>query len=143
MKKYLIALTLVGFAFTMVPPQAMANKQFSDQFKKIYAGDDADEAFKELVAEAKCNVCHVDKEDKKKIRNPFGKALHELLEKDNFPTAEFKKEPEKFADRLKDLLKKVEEQEISDPEHKTFGARIEAKLLPGGDILGKGLTDDK
>ena len=32
------------------------------------------EEFKKLVGEAKCNVCHIDKENKKK-RNPFGEAL--------------------------------------------------------------------
>lgn len=138
MKKLLIVLTIAGLSFNLTSP-ALAIKQLNDQFKAIYAGDDADERFKELVSEAKCNVCHVDKEDKKKVRNPFGEALHEALEKDEFPLAEFKKEPEKFADRLKDIFKKVEEEKSGDEEHKTFGSRIEAKLLPGGDAKGMGL----
>ena len=138
MKKVLLFVAVAGCAISTVSP-AFAIKQLNDQFKAIYAGDDADPAFKELVTEAKCNVCHVEKENKKKVRNPFGEALHEALEKDEFPLAEFKKDQEKFADRLKDILKKIEEKESGDPDHKTFGKRMEAKLLPGGDKDGKGL----
>ena len=139
MKKFLTLVLIAGFAFGMSTP-AMAIKQLNDKFKEFYAGDEADEKFKELVAEAKCNVCHVDKE-KKTVRNPFGENLHEVLEEDKFPLADFKKDPDKFADRLKDLFKKVEKLESGDPEHKTFGSRIEAKLLPGGDVKGKGLGE--
>ncbi len=139
MKKILVVGALIGFAMSTLPP-AFAIKPLSDQFKKNYAGDDADEAFKALVDEAKCNVCHVKGEKQKEVRNPFGEALQAALKEDDFPLAEFKKDQAKYADRLKDLFKKVEEKESGDPEHKTFGKRMEAKLLPGGDKEGKGLA---
>ncbi len=136
MKKLLFVVAVAGFALSTVSP-VFAIKQLSDQFKANYAGDKAEPEFKELVASAKCNVCHVNKENKKKVRNPYGKALHEALEKDEFPLKEFKKEPEKFAERLKDIMKKVEGEKSGDEEHKTFADRIKANLLPGGDVEGK------
>ena len=136
MNKILCGLVVAVFAVSSASP-AWAIKQLSDQFKANYCDDDANEAFKALVAEAKCNVCHVTKENKKKVRNPFGKALHEALEKDEFPLAEFKKDQEKYAERLKELFKKIEGEKSGYDDHKTFGARIEANLLPGGNKDGK------
>ena len=130
---------IASFALGSTTP-AWAIKQFNDKFKEFYAGDKADEKFKELVAEAKCNVCHVAKE-KKTVRNPFGETFHEILEEDKFPVMDFKKDPDKFTDRLKELFKKAEKAESGDAEHKTFGSRMEAKLLPGGDVDGKGLGE--
>lgn len=133
----LICFSLVcGFAFGLTGP-AWAIKPFQDHFVKIYAGDEANEEFKKLVGEAKCNVCHIDKEDKKKVRNPFGTSLQELLKKDEFPIADFKKDQEKYAERLKEVFKKAEAEKSADEKHKTFGDRIKANLLPGGDKSGK------
>lgn len=136
MKRFLLALAVAGFTLSCTTP-AFAIKQLNDQFKAVYAGEKADEGFKKLVSEAKCNVCHVEKENKKKVRNPYGSALHEALEKDEFPLAEFKKDQEKFAERLKDIFKKVSEEKSGDEEHKTFADRIKANLLPGGNTKGK------
>jgi hypothetical protein len=136
MKKFLFAVAVAGFLLSTVTP-AFAIKQFNDQFKTLYAGDKATEEFKKLVADAKCNVCHVAKENKKKVRNPYGAALHEAVEKDEFPVAEFKKDPEKFAERLTAIFKKIEEEKSGYEDHKTFSARMKANLLPGGNIEGK------
>lgn len=136
MKKFLFLLAVAGMSVSFASP-ALALKQFNDQFKKVYAGEKASEEFKELVAEAKCNVCHVNKENKKKVRNPYGEALHEAVEKDEFPVAEFKKDPEKYAERLNAIFKKVAEGKSGYEEHKTFADRIKANLLPGGNIEGK------
>lgn len=133
----LFGLCVVAFVACGLAQPALANKQIQDRFKAVYADDKADKDFKALVEEAKCNVCHVEKEDKKKVRNPYGKALHEALEKDKFPMADFKKEPAKFAERLNDILKKAEAEKSADENHKTFGDRMKAKLLPGGDKDGK------
>jgi DNA polymerase III sliding clamp (beta) subunit (PCNA family) len=129
-------IAVLGFSLSVCSP-AWAIKPFSDSFKAIYAGDDATEEFKTLVGEAKCNVCHVEKEDKKKVRNSYGKALHDMLEKDEFPIDEFKKDQAKYADRLKEIIKKTEGEASGDEKHKTFGDRIKANLLPGGDKDGK------
>lgn len=133
----LFCLCIVSFVACGMAQPVLANKQISDRFKAKYADDKADKDFKALVEEAKCNVCHVEKEDKKKVRNVYGKALHEALEKDKFPMAEFKKEPEKYADRLNEIFKKLEGEKSADEKNKTFGDRMKAKLLPGGDKDGK------
>ncbi len=136
MKRALI-LTVVAGVLSSAASPAWAIKQLNDHFKKLYAGDEASEEFKALVAEAKCNVCHVDRENKKKVRNPFGTALHEALEKAEFPLAEFKKEPEKYAEQLTKIFKEVEKQESGSKKYKTFADRMKAGLLPGGDVKGK------
>lgn len=127
----------VGLSASSLSSKAHAIKPFQDQFMKIYAGDDASEEFKALVGEAKCNICHVVKEDKKKVRNIYGKAVQELLKNDEFPIADFKKDPEKYAERLKEIFKKSEGEKSGDEQHKTFGDRMKANLLPGGDKDGK------
>jgi hypothetical protein len=136
MRKFVCLSIICGLAIGMCQP-VWANAKIQEQFKAVYVGDKATKEFKELVAEAKCHVCHVKDEDKKKVRNPYGTALHDALEKDKFPMADFKKDPAKYADRLKEILKKVEGEKSKDEKHKTFGDRIKANLLPGGDKDGK------
>lgn len=137
MKRFVAGLLAVVF-LASTTSQAFAIKQLSDQFKKVYAGDEASDAFKELVKDAKCNVCHINKESKKK-RNVYGKALHEALEEAEFPLKDFKKdaENEKYVAQLKEIFKKVSGEKSGDEEHKTFADRMEADLLPGGDTEGK------
>ncbi len=138
MKKFLLVALVTGFLCSSTSP-VFAVKQLKDAFGKQYAGDKADEGFKKLVEEASCNVCHVDKENKKKVRNPYGEAVHAILEKDKFPLKDYQKDPanEKLATRLADLLKKLEGEKSGDEAHKTFADRMKANLLPGGDVKGK------
>lgn len=139
--KNLVFRSVTGFAVAVcsvgLASNAYAIKPFQEHFAKIYAGEGSTDEFKALVDEAKCNVCHVAKEDKKKVRNVYGKTLQELLKKDEFPIAEFKKDQEKYAERLKELFKKSEGEKSGDETHKTFGDRMKANLLPGGDKDGK------
>lgn len=136
MKKFLLMMVVAGFALSAASP-AFAVKQLKDAFVAQYAGEKADAEFKKLVEEANCNVCHVDKENKKKVRNPYGETLHEALEKVEFPVKEFAKDPEKYAEQLKEIFKKIETAESGDEKHKTFADRMKAKLLPGGNVDGK------
>jgi cytochrome c553 len=136
MKKFLMVVLVLAISTSAASP-AFAIKQLSDQFKKMYLTDKATPEFKAAIEEAKCNVCHVDKENKKKVRNYYGNAVHEALEKDKFPLAELKKTPEKFADRLNDIFKKLEEEKSGDAEKRTYSARMKANLSPGGDKDGK------
>ncbi len=136
MKKMFLVVVAAWLMLSTVTP-ALAFKQLSDAWKVQYAGEKADAEFLKLVGEAKCNVCHIDKEDKKKVRNPYGTTVHDLFEKSGFSFKDFKKEPEKYADQVKDLFKKVEEEKSGDETHKTFKARMDAKLLPGGNVQGK------
>ncbi|MFO1066830.1 MAG: hypothetical protein U0892_23470 [Pirellulales bacterium] len=100
-------------------------KQVSPEFKKL------------VTEEAKCNVCHIQGENKKK-RNPYGEAVHKAIEEAKFPVKDFGKEPAKYADQVKDLFKKVGEKKAEKAD-KTFAERIKAGQLPGGDKEGKGL----
>jgi len=135
MKKICFVLILAGFALSTVSP-VFAIKQFKDAFGENYAGDTANADFKKLVEEAKCYVCHV-KGEKKEVRNTYGTALHEALEKVKFPVKEFKKNPEKFAAQVKEIFKSVEPEASGDEQHKTFADRMKANLLPGGNVEGK------
>lgn len=136
MKKFLMVALVLVISTSAASP-AFAIKQLADQFKKLYLTDKATPEFKAAIEEAKCNVCHVEKENKKKVRNYYGDAVHEALEKDKFPLDELKKTPEKLADRLNDIFKKLEEVKSGDSEKRTYGARMKANLSPGGDKDGK------
>jgi hypothetical protein len=136
MKKFLMVALVLAISASAASP-AFAIKQLSDQFKTLYLNDKATPGFKSAIEDAKCNVCHVEKENKKKVRNYYGEAVHEALEKDKFPLAELKKDPAKFADRLNDIFKKLEEEKSGDADKRTFSARMKADLSPGGDKDGK------
>lgn len=118
----------------VVSKPAFAVKEFEDQFKRIYVEKNKNEDFKKLVAEAKCNVCHIDMENKKN-HNPYGKELKEagMLKKDF--QAKLKSGDEKALKDVEALFKKVEEKK--DSKGKTFGEKIKDGVLPGGDTKGK------
>jgi CxxC motif-containing protein (DUF1111 family) len=133
MKKWIyLPLFLAVVGFNISP--AMAIKQFNDQFTATYAKDSKNEEFKKLVDEAKCNVCHIKDENKKK-RNEYGDAVAEFLRKKDFPADRFKKEPEKCKEEIEAAFKKVEEKKAKDG--KTFGEKLKEGLLPGGNVDGK------
>jgi hypothetical protein len=120
---------------------AFAIKEFGEQFGRIYVEGSKDEAFKGLVGEAKCNVCHIDKENKKK-HNPYGDALHDLgLDKKKYQPM-LKSDAEKAKKEIEEIFKKAEEKK-KEGESKTFGEKIQAGELPGGDKFGKQPTSAK
>ena len=114
---------------------AWAIKPFNDAWKAYYLEGEGKHAdLKELSAEAKCNVCHIQGEKKTK-HNPYGEALEKLLEKDNYKASRLKAEPEKVKEELEAAFKKVEGEKAADG--KTFKERMDAKKLPGGNAEGK------
>ena len=133
MKKWLYLPLFLAVAGWNITP-AMAIKQFNDQFTSTYAKDPKNEEFNKLVAEAKCNACHIKDENKKK-RNEYGEAMAEFLRKKDFPNDRFKKEPEKCKEEIEAAFKKVEEKKAKDGQ--TFGEKIKAGKLPGGNVDGK------
>lgn len=134
-KKFVCGLAVVLLtANTMTP--ALAVSKLKKAFAAQYAGEKASEELKELVKDAGCYACHV-KGEKKKVRNDYGKALEKAFEKNEFPLKDWEKDQDKYADKLKDIFKKVEGEKSGFEEHKTFGDRIKANLLPGGDVEGK------
>jgi hypothetical protein len=126
MKKFFTAMVMVGLVSSLSMP-AFAIKQLNDKFIEVYASPDSkdtSDAFKTLAKEAKCNVCHIQGENKKK-RNPYGEAVHKAIEDAKFPVKEFGKEPAKYADQVKEMLKKVGEQKAGGTG-KSFIDRIKA-----------------
>jgi hypothetical protein len=135
MKKFVIY-TAVILTACAVSPSAFAIKEFGETWAKVYVEKSENEEFKKLAVEAKCNVCHIDGENKKK-HNPYGDTLeHDGLTKKNFPPAKFKQKPDEIRKEIEELFRKAEEKKAEKAE-KTFGERIKEGLLPGGDKLGK------
>ncbi len=82
MRKLIVGCALVMSA-ALSSQQAFAIKEFGEAFTRSTPKGLAKD-FKKLVAEAKCNVCHIDGENKKK-HNPYGDALeHEGMDKEKF-----------------------------------------------------------
>jgi hypothetical protein len=133
MRRWFLPLLSAVFFLQFHAP-AWAIKGFSDQFVDTYAENSSDAEFKELVEKAKCNICHVQGENKK-VRNPYGDAAAKLLDKKDFPAKRFKEEPEKCKEEIEAAFRKLEEMKAPDGE--TFGEKIKAGLLPGGDTDGK------
>ena len=135
MKKFLVCAMVIGLAFGSVNRLALAIPPYSEAWKAIYVTDSKDEAFKKLGTEAKCNACHVEKEDKKKVRNPYGESVKTLINSKTFPKDKFKSDPDKTKKEIEVAFKKIEELKAKDG--KTFGEKIKAGQLPGGDVQGK------
>jgi len=116
-----IAPVCLVIAVAASPREAVAIKQFSDQFKEVYVKEGTPLAAE--VETAKCNVCHKGKN--KKDRNPYGEALAKLLDK-----KEDKDNVEKIRAALATVAK--ESSDPANPDAATFGALIEEGKLPGG-----------
>lgn len=135
MKKFVIYLA-VGLTASVVTPKAFAIKEFGETWAKIYVESSDNEDFKKLAAEAKCNVCHIDGENKKK-HNPYGDAAEAAgLLKKTFPPKRFKEQPEEVRKEVEKILRAIEEKKAEGKEE-TFGERIKSGMLPGGDVKGK------
>ncbi len=134
MRKLIVGCALVCSAF-LSSQQAFAIKEFGEAFTKRYAEPSTNEGFKKLVAEAKCNVCHIQGENKKK-HNPYGDALeHGGFDKDKLKPL-LKSDPKKAQEEMDAIFKKVEELK-PEGSKKTYGEKIKAGELPGGDVNGK------
>jgi hypothetical protein len=117
---------LVGLGMAIVvggnSREALAIKQFADEFKAMYVKEGTPLAA--AVDVAKCNVCHVGKD--KKERNAYGQALAERLDK---------KEDAKNVEKIRKALAEVAalSSDPSKADAPTFGKLIDEGKLPGGD----------
>jgi hypothetical protein len=113
------------FIFGVAQPAAGV-QQFYDAFVAQYIKEHPDKAFAESVSkDAKCLVCHQGKS--RKNRNVFGKELDVLLDK---------KTDAKDQEKILAAFKKVMDMHV-DPKNdksETYGDRVKASKLPGGDI---------
>ena len=85
-------------------------------------------SFLKAARGAGCFVCHVKGEDKKKVRNEYGMAVHEYLDAEKFTKEYIKENEEKAAAEMTEGLKKAGEKKSSDGE--VFGEKIAAGKLP-------------
>ena len=99
-------------------------KEFEAKYVKKDPTTDAEKSLAAAVTKTKCNVCHVGKT--KKVRNEYGKALDELLDK---------KTDAKNIPKIQEALDKVAgmKSDPKDPNSPTFGQLIVQGKLPGGE----------
>lgn len=128
MKKLVACLIVAGVAFSLTS-SASAVAPFSKQFVKTYVDDNKEvsEDFAEAVKKAKCNVCHYGKS--KKNRNDYGKALAELLDKNDFKSSAIKADPKGAEKKIVEAFEKVAKEKNADGV--TFGELIAKGKLPG------------
>ncbi len=123
-----IVLTL-GCACLLASP-ALATSEFSKEWKGHYLAEGVDADFDKMAKRAGCNVCHV-KGEKKDVRNEYGTAVSEFLDKEKFTKEWVKANPEEATKLIVEGLKKAGEKKSSDG--KTFGDKIKANELPATD----------
>lgn len=131
--KKVVLLLVCGMVVSLSANAALAIPAFKKEFDARYVDSEPQtpekEALGAAVKKAKCNVCHGKDEngkDSKKVRNAYGEALSELLDK---------KEDAKNKEKINEALDKVAEMK-SDPDDDnspTFGDLIKEGKLPAGD----------
>tara|TARA_R110002049_G_scaffold2750_8_gene22135 strand:+ start:47587 stop:47925 length:339 start_codon:yes stop_codon:yes gene_type:complete len=109
----------------------MAISEFGKQWKNEYLGEGADEDFVKVGRKAGCYVCHVKGEDKKKVRNEYGSAVHEFLKAKDFPKEYIKANPDEAKEKILEGFKKAGEKKSKDG--KSFAEKIKNNELPATD----------
>jgi Leucine Rich repeat len=139
MNRRRVALFAVCFALvlSMGPRAALALPPFFKQFQATYLKPDSDDPkdkeFATLIIKTvKCDVCHI-KGKPKKMHNPYGTQLSQLLDKNNFKPARLKAEPEKVKAEIVAAFEAVAAKKSGDEKSPTFGELIAQHKLPGGE----------
>ena len=116
---------VLAISTSFVQP-AHAIKQFYDEWVVEYLDKNSDQAYVDHVKkDVKCFICHQGKD--RKHRNAYGAELAKLLNK---------KTDAKDKDKMLAAFKQVAEMKVdpNDPKSETFGDRIKAGKLPGGEL---------
>ena len=121
-------LSAFGLVLGMTGQSVLATSEFNKQWKKEYLSDPIDADFKKTARKAGCYVCHVKGEDKKKVRNEYGEAVHKFLDAEEFSKEYVKENPEEAKKRIVEGFKKAGEEKSSDG--KTFADKLQANELP-------------
>lgn len=121
---------VMGILACMVTP-SFAISEFGKQFKAQVMESEASEDFKKTVKKANCYVCHVKGEDKKKVRNEYGEAVHKYLDGKDFSKDYIKNNPEEAKAKILEGFKKAGE--LKDKSGKMFAEKIKAEELPATD----------
>ncbi|MBL6724969.1 MAG: hypothetical protein ISQ09_07760 [Rubripirellula sp.] len=109
----------------------VANSTFSKFWKEKFAGAESDEGFQKAVKTQGCYICHVNGEDKKKVRNEYGEAIHKYLDAEDFPKDYVKENPEEAKAKILEGFKKAGEHKSKDG--KTFAEKIKNNEIPATD----------
>jgi hypothetical protein len=125
-----VALTCsVPAQFALAIPPFM--KEFQAKYAKSDSADEKEKAFAAVIVEtAKCNVCHVQGQQKK-VRNAYGAALSKHLKKENFSTDRLKAEPEKVTEEILAAFEAVAAEKLAGDDSPTFGELLAQFKLPG------------
>lgn len=122
-----ILVVVFGLMLVFASP-SMANSTFSKFWKAEFAGEKADEGFVKAVKTQGCYICHINGEDKKKVRNEYGEAIHKYLDAADFPRDYVKENPEEAKAKLLEGFKKAGEHKSKDG--KTFAEKIKNNEIP-------------
>jgi hypothetical protein len=134
MKKFLVFALIASIASGTAVPVALGQKAYNDQWTANYVADSKHEEFKKLAGDAKCNICHIQGAPKKE-RNPYGKEAAAIFKEAGINKDSPKKDEAGFKKSIAEAFKKLEEVKAKDG--KTFGEKIKAGELPGGNTEGK------
>ncbi|MCH2131309.1 MAG: hypothetical protein MK179_19370 [Pirellulaceae bacterium] len=135
--KPLCTLASVFVAAILLSTPVLAIPPLVDEFKAKYVAaepaTDTEKAFAEAANAAKCNICHVDGE-KKSVRNRFGEALAELIDKDKIK-AGLQNDADAAKKELSEVFDKIAAMKFAaDQENSpTFAQVIALGKLPGSD----------
>lgn len=110
---------------------SFAISEFGKQFKEQVMDSDAPDDYKKAVKKANCYICHVKGEDKKEVRNEYGKAVKKFLNAEDFPKEYLKSSPEEAKAKILEGFKKANE--LKSTDERTFGEKIKAHELPATD----------
>ncbi|MCH1493798.1 MAG: hypothetical protein L7U72_01105 [Rubripirellula sp.] len=124
MKRFVVTVACLMFLASPV----LANSTFSKFWKAEFAGADADEGFQKAVKTQGCYICHINGEDKKKVRNEYGEAIHKYLDAEDFPRDYVKENPEEAKAKILAGFKKAGEHKSKDG--KTFAEKIKNNEIP-------------
>lgn len=111
----------------------MATATFSKHWREEYLDKDkVDDQFFRAGRVAGCNVCHVKGHpDKKEARNEYGKAVHEYLKEEDFPTDWVKENPEEAMKLI--LAGFLKANELKSADGQKFGDKLKEGKLPATD----------
>lgn len=115
----------------VVSSPALAIGLFNKVWLEHYVTDNSDETFVKVARGAGCYLCHVKGEDKKKVRNEYGRALAQYLDAEDFSKDWVDANPEEAKRKIIEAFEKVEEELASDD--RKFGQKIGAGELPAAD----------
>lgn len=127
MKRFAILFSCFALLATPVLGSSKFKKQWQEKF---ISADDVDADFKSKARKHGCYICHVDGEDKKKVRNEYGQAVSKFLTKKDYDEW-VKADPEEAKKKIYAAFEKAGA--IKSKDGKTFEEKIKNNEVPATD----------